>query len=152
MARHRLLPAAAGRAHATHGTPYIAVVVSALLVLGMPLALFFFGSTLLDIYGYFGTLATFGFLMAYILISIAGPLELRREKALSAGALGLALITIVLLMIPAVGSVYPLPPAPMSYLPVIFVGLLGIGTVWFLYLRAFQPDRFRAVEQDSMQS
>ena len=149
MARHGLLPAGAGRAHATHGTPHVAVIISALLVLGMPLVLFFLGSSLLDIYNYLATIATFGFLVAYIFISIAAPLELRREKTLSIGALLLALISIVLLMIPAVGSIYPLPPAPMSYLPFIFVGLLAVGTAWFVYLRAFQPERFRAVTRDS---
>jgi amino acid transporter len=149
MARHGLLPAPAGRAHTTHGTPHVAVLISALLVLGMPLALFFLGSSLLDIYGYLATIATFGFLVAYVLISIAAPLELRREKALSVGPLALAFVAVVLLMIPAVGSIYPLPAAPMSYLPFIFVGLLAIGTLWFLYLRASQPPRFRTVQDDS---
>lgn len=148
MARHRLLPATAGRAHAQHGTPHIAVIISTLLVLGMPLALFFAGSSLFDIYGYLATIATFGFLVAYVLVSIAAPLELWREKVLSIGALALAFVAIVLLMIPAVGSVYPLPAAPASYLPFIFIGLLAIGTLWFIYLRAFQPARFRAVEHN----
>lgn len=152
MARHGLLHARAGRAHSTHATPHVAVVISTLLVLGMPLAMFIFGSSLLDIYGYLATIATFGFLVAYVFISIAAPMFLHHEGTLTWSSLALALLTVVLLMIPAVGSVYPLPAAPASYLPFIFLALLAIGTTWFFYLRLFQPQRLEPAEQDLIQS
>jgi hypothetical protein len=38
-------------------------------------------------------------------------------------------------MVPAVGSVYPVPSWPVNIFPYIFVGYLLIGMTWFMMLR-----------------
>jgi hypothetical protein len=43
--------------------------------------------------------------------------------------------SVLLLMVPAVGSVYPVPSWPVNIFPYIFLGYLAIGLTWFMILR-----------------
>ncbi|MGB8655144.1 MAG: APC family permease [Candidatus Acidiferrales bacterium] len=148
MSRHGLLPAAAGWAHASRSTPHVAVHVSSFIVIAAPLAMLFWRITPLNILGYLGSLATYGFLFAYVLIAVASPVYLRRRGELSAMSVGVAIAALALLAMPLVGAVYPVPAAPANYLPYIFLALLVLGTARFLYVRSRRPDMIRAIEKD----
>ena len=51
----------------------------------------------------------------------------------------------MLLAIPAVGSVYPVPPAPVMYFPYLFLAYLAVGIVWILsFYRRQPPPRCRS--------
>ncbi len=52
-----------------------------------------------------------------------------------------------LLMIPAIGSVYPVPPAPVNYFPYIFLGYLVIGLIRVIALRIQAPERLNAIRE-----
>lgn len=56
--------------------------MSSFFVFLVPVSMFLFGLKILDIYGYLGTIATYRFLLAYILILIAAPIYLYRLQAL----------------------------------------------------------------------
>jgi hypothetical protein len=45
----------------------------------------------------------------------------------------IAAAALVLLVIPTVGSVYPVPPAPVKYFPYLFVAYLIIGGAWITF-------------------
>jgi amino acid transporter len=139
MGRHGLLPSSAGAAHREHSTPYVAVSISSLIILIIPATMLLRGTPVLDIFGYLGSVATFGFLIAYIFIAVAGPIYLRRRGELKIRTILISLLALFLLLMPLVGSVYPPPEPPSNYLPYIFMAMLGIGTVWFLFLRARKP-------------
>jgi hypothetical protein len=89
----------------------------------------------LDAFNDAGTFGAFGFLGAYFLISIAAAAYLGKRKELGAGALGLSAASVVLLLVPAVGSVYPVPSWPVNIFPYIFLGYLALGFGWFILLR-----------------
>lgn len=148
MSRHGLIHASAGGTHSVHATPHVAVTISAVLALVVPVALLLAKSALLDVFGYMGTLATFGFLFAYALVSIAAPFFARRRGDLTFWTLAVAGLSLVLLALPIIGSVYPVPAPPLNYLPYIFVLLLAAGVLRFLYLRFSKPQLIEAIEQD----
>jgi len=50
-----------------------------------------------------------------------------------------------LLLVPAVGSVYPVPSWPVNIFPYIFLGYLAIGLTWFTILRR-NPDFIESVK------
>jgi amino acid transporter len=138
MGEKGALPSLLGNAHADHKTPHRAVIVSAaatILPLGL-LTVFKFSS--LDIYGLLGTLATFGFLTAYILVSIAAPLFLRRIGRLTAYDAGVSLAALLGMSVALMGSLYPIPAAPYSWLPYIYLAIVLAGTVWSLILNSGQ--------------
>ncbi|HEY9782063.1 MAG TPA: APC family permease [Leptolyngbyaceae cyanobacterium] len=148
MARHGIFHTSMGKAHTKNGTPFIAVTMSSLFVFLVPASMSLFGLKILDIYGYLGTLATYGFLLAYILISIATPVYLYRLQALRLFDIAIAAIAIIFLMIPVVGSVYPVPPAPFNVFPYLFLMYLVVGGGWFLMLRLHSPEIIENIEQE----
>ncbi len=148
MARHGIFHTSMGKAHTKNGTPYIAVTMSSLFVFLVPASMSLFGLKILDIYGYLGTLATYGFLLAYILISIATPIYLYRLQALRLFDIAIAAIAIIFLMIPVVGSVYPVPPAPFNVFPYLFLMYLVVGGGWFLMLRLHSPEIIENIQQE----
>ena len=82
---------------------------------------------MLDVFNWAGMFGAFGFLFAYFFITVAAPFYLKKEGTLTAGNVALSVVTLVLLLVPAVGSVYPVPPAPYELLPYIFLAYFLVG-------------------------
>lgn len=148
MARHGIFHNAMGKAHNRNGTPHIAVTMTSLFVFLVPASMSLFDLKILDIYGYLGTIATYGFLLAYILISIAAPVYLYRQQALSIFDIAIAAAAIIFMLIPVVGSVYPVPAAPFNVFPYLFLMYLVVGGGWFLMLRLHSPEIIENMEQE----
>jgi amino acid transporter len=135
MGKHGVFHSSVGSSHPSNGTPHVAVTIMALLIFSVPVALTSgFHLEVLDAFNDAGTFGAFGFLGAYFLISIAAPLYLRQWSRLNGREIGLSVASIVLLLVPAVGSVYPVPSWPVNIFPYIFLGYLAIGLVWFMIL------------------
>lgn len=131
MARHGIFPVALGNAHSTNETPSIAVTVSSVLAFVPAAALAIAGVGPFDIYGWVGAVATYGFIVTYIAISIAAPVELYKLGELTLGAVAVSGIAIAALATALVGNLYPVPPAPYNWLPYLFLGYLALGWAWF---------------------
>jgi len=131
MGRSGILHPMVGSAHRTFGTPYIAVTIMSLLFFIIPAALLFVpGTQLLDIVGYGGTLTAFGFVGAYFLVSVAAPAYLKHEGIVRRRDYALAGAAALLLLFPAIGSVYPVPAWPYSVFPYLFLVYMIVGVVW----------------------
>jgi amino acid transporter len=92
-----------------------------------------------DIYGLMGTLATFGFLTAYVLVSIAAPIFLKAERRLTVRDGVVSALALLAMSVALIGNVYPVPPPPYNYLPYIYVGVLLSGLTWSMVLNARTP-------------
>ena len=148
MARHGLFHASIGQAHGRNETPHIAVTMCALLVFLVAASVSMFGVKPFDAYGYLGTIATYGFLLAYVLISIAAPVYLRRQGNLRFHHIVVAVLAVLFTMVPVVGSVYPVPAAPFNVFPYLFLMYLAVGGVWFLMLRLHSPEIIEQMEAE----
>ena len=131
MGRHGVFHGSVGIAHEHNQTPYVAVTITTVVSFLVPVFMIVFGYGLFDIYGWVGTIATYGFLLNYTLIAIAAPIYLHRERELTRADLVVSAATILVLLLPVVGSVYPVPPAPYAYFPWIFLAWLLVGGLWF---------------------
>ena len=152
MAKHGLVHASAAGTHEVHATPHVAVTLSAVILLIPPLLLLLGQHmALLDAFGYLGSVATFGFLFAYILVSIGSPLFLRNRGELSPTAVIMSVLSIAMLVIATVGSIYPVPAAPLNTVPYVFLILLAVGLVRFVYVRLTKPDIIAAIQADLVQ-
>ena len=96
------------------------------------------------------TLGAFGFLGAYFLISIAAPVYLKKRQELRGKDVAVCVAAVLLMIIPAVGSVYPVPAAPVSYFPYIFVVyvICGFVRVGIMQGHRSSADRLREVSQE----
>ncbi|MGO9605057.1 MAG: APC family permease [Candidatus Binataceae bacterium] len=140
MGRLGVFHSSVGSSHETNETPHVAVTVMSILILMSSVILTkVLGLEVLDAFNDAGTFGAFGFLGGYLLISIAAPAYLKKRGELSFSGVALSVGSVVLLMVPAVGSVYPVPSWPVNIFPYIFLGYLAIGFGWFMILRR-KPD------------
>jgi amino acid transporter len=135
MARDGVIHASIGRAHDTNATPHVAATLCAVALVFVPAAMRVKGLAMLDIYGLNGTISTYGFLVAYILIAVGAMASVARQRASRAGVIVAGLVGILFMGLAVVGSVYPWPAAPYNTLPPIFAVTMAIGLAWMIYDR-----------------
>ncbi len=132
MAHDGLAPSPLGRAHATNETPHLAVLTTGLAVLLPTVLLSARGVSGMDIYGWMGSLAVYGFLTIYFLVAVALPFFLRRNAMLTPAALTLSIAAALAMVLAMAGSVYPVPTQfPYNYLPYLYLAYLILGLLWF---------------------
>ena len=86
--------------------------------------------------------------MPYVLITVAAPVYLKSLGQLKPVHVAGCVASLVLLAIPAVGSVYPVPPAPVMYFPYLYLAYLAVGIVWILAFYRRQPSASVTVRED----
>ncbi len=139
MGQQGLFHSATADSHATNETPHVAVIIMGGISFLAPTISVLRGMAPLDVFNDAGTLAAFGFLLPYILVSIAAPVYLKSIGAFKPWHLALAAASLILLTIPTVGSVYPVPPAPVKYFPYLFLAYLIIGGSWIKFRHSRLP-------------
>jgi amino acid transporter len=130
MGQQGLFPKFTADTHHVNETPHIAVLVMGALSFGLPAFCALKGMAVGDMFNDAGTLAAFGFIVAYILVTIAAPLYVKSLGALKPMHMIIAGASLVLLLIPTIGSVYPVPAAPVKYFPYMFGVYFIIGGIW----------------------
>jgi len=153
MARHGLFYDALGAAHEKNETPYVAVGLAALITFLVPAGAYLYGFSPFDSQGYFGTLCSFGFLLVYMLISIAAPVYLKGIGRLSKTAVLFSALGAGFMIIPFLGVIgvpgsdlFPPPAFPNNVLLWLFVAYMGIGLIWLLLQRFRHPKMIPAMQ------
>ena len=141
MGHHGVFHSKVGNAHGKNRTPDVAITISTIIATVVPFILILNNGGLIEIYGWVGTIATYGFILAYALISISAPLYLYREKELKRRHIALSIVTVLVLLIPIVGSIYSNASsgAPYSWFIYIFIGWLVAGGLWFFIRKTQSP-------------
>jgi amino acid transporter len=148
MGRHGIFHEATAEAHETNETPHVAVTTMAIISFSLPTIASLFGLAPLDIFNYAGTFAAFGFITPYCLITVAAPVYLKRLGEQRPIHLAMAAASLVLLMIPTIGSVIPVPAPPVNYFPYIYIAYLLIGIVWIVAFHTRKPTAVGQIKQD----
>jgi amino acid transporter len=147
MANHGIFPRALGTSHHKNKTPHVAIVVYTVMIFAIPSVMQLFTNPLTT-FGDAGTLAAFGFLLAYFMISIAAPMFLRRRGELTRGNLVVAGLSILCLLVPTYGSFYPVPPFPIRLFPYYFLAYMAVGGVWLTLASRRHPGVLAEIEAD----
>ncbi|MCB2294804.1 APC family permease [Clostridium algoriphilum] len=148
IGRHGIVNSYMGNVHDDNNTPYIAISVISLIATLVPIILICLNNKIFDIYGWLGTIATYGFLINYALVTIAAPVYLYKEKELKVKDIAISAITFIILLIPIVGSIYPLPAYPYNILPFIFLAWLVVGSIWFVIQKVKNPSLVSNIKID----
>jgi amino acid transporter len=146
MARHGVAPGLLGAAHEKSETPRYALGLAAILTLVLAVAPWLGGISPYESQGYFGTLCSFGFLTAYIMISISAPVYLRRIGELKVRSIVFGVLGAGLMLIPFAGvigipgsALFPPPQYPNNLLVWGFLAYMLWGAGWLLVLRKYYP-------------
>jgi amino acid transporter len=148
MGRHGIFHSSTATAHTKNETPHIAVTLMALVAFAIPTIATLNHVATLDLFNDVGTCAAFGFLVPYILITIAAPVYLKSLGQLRTIDVAGCVASLALLAVPAVGSVYPIPPAPVMYFPYLYLAYLAIGIAWILSFHRRQPSASISIRED----
>ena len=147
MANHSVFPAQLGRTHVRNKTPHAAITTFILVMLSVPCILEI-STNPLTTFGDAGTLAAFGFLTAYYLITIAAPCYLHKRGELKARHVVLTVVAGLALAVPTIGSFYPVPPFPIDLFPYVFLGWMAVGGSWLFRLSRREGHVLDAIEAD----
>lgn len=136
MGQHGAMGDVFGTSHPTNATPAAAITVMAALEFTIPTMMVMGGMAVTDAFNDAGTFGAIGFSAAYIFISIAAPMYLKKigelkalDLLVGAGAVVLLVGTIVF------GFFIPPPSPPVNYFPYIFIAYFLIGAVCFARMK-----------------
>jgi amino acid transporter len=131
MAHNGLAHGSLRATHATNQTPSRTVIITGIAAL-LPVAILAArGASGLDVYGWLGSLATYGFIVAYGLVSAALPRYLRRHGLYRFGGQIVPWLAGTAMLLALVGNLYPVPEGPYGKLPFIYLAYLTAGLLWF---------------------
>ena len=152
MGRHDFVHQNTSSAHAKYGTPHIALTVMAIVMFTVVTISYFVlvknGMAVLDEFNDAGTMGAFGFVGAYTLIVLAAPMFLKKRGELKFGHIALCAAAMLLLLIPIVGSVYPVPSAPVNYFPYAFAAYLWFGILRVMGMQHQKPERVVEIREE----
>jgi amino acid transporter len=140
---HGTLPVHLSRAHRTNQTPHVAVVVSGVATLLPAAWLTLRHSSGFDLYGWLGTIATFGFVTAYLLVVLAAIVRLKRQKKLTPWRIAIGNVTLLFLGWAFAGSLNLGAKGPERWLAPIYFTLLLAGVLFGGIFRKLQPQEPR---------
>ena len=147
MGRYQFVHKSMGMVHADHKTPHIALAVGAVINFAVCAGLVGAGSET-DTFGWYGTIASFGFIVVYLMCSICAPIYLKKIGVVTNGDYFFGILGVVLMVASIIGSLYPVPAYPMNLLPYIFMAYMVVGAIWFFVLKARAPQTLLGIEKD----
>ena len=131
MSHNGLAHRAFRKTHARNETPGFAILVTGTAAV-LPVAILAArGASGLDVYGWMGSLATYGFIVTYALVSVALPGYLQMHKAYRRGAQIIPWMAFGAMILALAGNLYPVPEGPYGKLPYIYLAYLAAGLSWF---------------------
>ena len=149
MSRHGAFHQCFQEVHETNKTPHKALGTMAVIMFGIISMYCLAGSrAAVDAFGDAGVMGAFGFVGAYALVCIAAPMYLKKTGQLKMKDMAICIAAMVLLLIPAIGSVYPAPPAPDNYFPYVFGIYLLAGLFRALAFKIRDPKTLTQVREE----
>lgn len=119
--------------HSRNETPTFAVLATGLAAVLPVAVLAYRGSSGLDVYGWMGSLATYGFIVTYALVCAALPRYLRDHGAFHPGAQIIPWLAFIAMLSALIGNLYPVPEGPYGKLPYIYLVYLSAGLLLFFW-------------------
>jgi amino acid transporter len=133
MAHNGLAHGSLRATHALNQTPSRAVVITGIAAVLPVAVLAARGASGLDVYGWLGSLATYGFIVAYALVCVALPRYLRSHGIYRPAARLIPCLAAIAILLALLGNLYPVPEGPYGKLPYIYLAYLTAGLAWFRF-------------------
>jgi amino acid transporter len=135
MSHNGLAHGAFRETHKINETPVKAILITGIAAVIPVVVLAARGASGLDVYGWVGSLATYGFVVTYALICLALPKYLKLHGAFRPSDRIIPAIAGLAMLLALIGNLYPVPEGPYGKLPYIYLGYLVLGLLWF-FLRS----------------
>lgn len=143
-----------GRTHETHLTPHRVLLIAGPAAIILDVILLIIGADPMEIVVWVDTYATYGYMLAYALVAIAGIIYTRRNNMKNGLVWITAIISVASMAYVFFANVWPVPPFPLNILPYLFILSLALAFLRYAYLKKNQPEVIQAignVETDTLQ-
>jgi len=146
LGRYQYVHRTMGNVHHKHQTPHLAATIG--VIINFVVCAVFYRQSETDLLGWFGTIASFGFIIVYLMCSIASPVLLRKTGDATPLVYVMGVLGSVLMVLSLIGSLFPIPAAPYNYLPYGFAAYMLVGAAWFVVVKNRTPGVLLGIEHD----
>ncbi len=139
------------RAHPYNKTPYVALATMGVLMFVIITCYYAIGHReVLDSFNDAGTMGAFGFLGAYVLVTLAAPMYLKKLGELKPMDIVLCAAALLLLAVPAYGAFFPnpAPTPPASAFPYVFLAYLSFGLLRAVAFKVREPHTVEKIREE----
>jgi amino acid transporter len=143
LGRYQFVHGSMGIVHDKRKTPFMALSVGAVVNF-----IVCAGQSETNTFGWYGTLASYGFIIVYFLCSISAPMLLKKTGELKSSDIVIGALGALFMVGSLVGSVYPVPAAPYNYFPYGFAAYMVLGLIWYSFLKVRSPQILSGIEHD----
>lgn len=140
MGKEGVVPERFGRTHEQHLTPHRVLLLAGPLALVLDIILILLGIAPMDITVWVDTFGTYGYMVAYALVAVAGVVYVRKYKLRGGLLIVCAVVAVVSMAYVFFANVWPVPAFPLNILPYVFFGAMLLAFCRFWYVRAKHPE------------
>ncbi|KUF06607.1 APC family permease [Leucobacter sp. G161] len=139
MGKEGMVPERFGRTHETHPPPPRVLLIAGPAAIVLDIILLLMGTHPMDITVWVDTYGTYGYMVAYSLVAIAGVVYTTREGIKNRLVWVTAVIAVLAMAYVFIANVYPVPVFPINVIPYIFLATMLIAFSRYWWIKAKQP-------------
>ena len=139
MGKEGMVPERFGRTHERHLTPHRVLLVAGPAAIILDVILLIGGTHPMDIVVWVDTYGTYGYMVAYTLVAIAGVVYTTRIGMKNTLVKICATVAVVAMAYVFFANVWPVPAFPLNFILYIFVATMLAAFSRYWYIKAKQP-------------
>lgn len=139
MGKEGVLPAAFGRTHRNHLTPHRGLLLAGGLMIGLDVVLQVLGNAPMDLVVWIDTYGTYGYMLSYSLVAIAGVVYLRKQGIRNRLVPIFATVAVAAMAYVFYANIWPVPAFPMNVIPYLFLATMVLGFIRFFLVSRKDP-------------
>ena len=140
MGKEGIAPERFGRTHETHLTPHRVLLVAGPAAIVLDIILLLLGTHPMDIVVWVDTYGTYGYMVAYALVAIAGIIYTKRAGIPNGLVWVCAVVAVVAMAYVFFANVWPVPAFPINVIPYLFVGTMLLAFTRFWWIKRNRPE------------
>lgn len=145
MGKEGIAPERFGRTHETHLTPHRVLLVAGPAAIVLDILLLLIGTHPMDIVVWVDTYGTYGYMVAYALVAIAGIIFTRRAGIPNRLVWVCAVVAVVAMAYVFFANVWPVPAFPINVIPYLFAATMLLAFARFWWIKARRPEVLKNV-------
>lgn len=140
MGKEGIVPERFGRTHETHLTPHRVLLIAGPAAILLDVILLLIGTHPMDITVWVDTYGTYGYMVAYSLVAIAGVIYTKRKGMKNRMIWICAVIAVAAMAYVFFANVWPVPAFPINIIPYLFLATLLLAFVRFWWIKVNRPE------------
>ncbi|HET8927643.1 MAG TPA: hypothetical protein VFN24_07410 [Microbacterium sp.] len=145
MGKEGIAPERFGRTHERYLTPHRVLLTAGIGAIALDVILLLLGTHPMDIVVWVDTYGTYGYMVAYALVAIAGIIFTRRLGIPNLMVWICAVVAVVAMAYVFFANVWPVPAFPFNVIPYIFLASMLLAFLRFWWIAKNRPEVLKQV-------